>query len=333
MLGLAVIAALGFSAAPPAPVDAPTPIAAYGDRVVWSRPNAEGGFDLVQRVGSGPVRRLPVAPRRVPFDVDLGPTSGGGVLAVYSRCTTEPTGDRIPEYQSGRGCSIFSVDVTTGRETRYTGLHAAHANETWPTYWKGRMAFARAYDGGKGSSALYVKDLASTDRPQRVPGGTHRCGDPPQCTLLSRPLHLELYGSRLAFTWRTPGEGDTFEVQVDTFGSSDAVVVDESRSGITTLAAGWPSFENGRVYWIRQCGGDPAGCTPSRVVLGQSTYTGKIERRTTRAPSWALSHERAGGITWVLRDPSRTACANDPLTNADETCTLEASRPVFTAPR
>lgn len=326
MLGLAVTAAaaVGFSAGPaPIPVDAPTPIAAYGSRLVWSRPDGKGGFELVQRAGGAPVRRLPVAPRSVPFDVDLGPTEDGGVLAVYSRCATEPTGGGIPEYQSGRGCSIYGVDVTTGRETRYAALHAAHANETWPSYWKGRMAFARAYDDGNGGSALYVKDLTSSARPQRVPGGTHRCGDPPRCTLLSRPLHLELSGSRLAFTWRTPGEGDTFEVQVDTVGSEDTVVVDRTRSGITTLAAGWPSFENGRVYWIRQCGGDPTGCTPARVVLGQSTYTGKIKRRTARAPAWALSHERAAGVTWVLHDAANQGgCRTGG-------CVLEPLRPTF----
>src|SRR3954454_12318065 len=81
----------------------PTPIASYGGRLVFSRADGRGRFELVQRRGDGPVAPVGVPSRDVPFDVDVGPTPGGRVLAVYPRCETEPPANRgepsITEYQ------------------------------------------------------------------------------------------------------------------------------------------------------------------------------------------------------------------------------------------
>lgn len=331
--GTGLFDAAGVGASP-VPVSAPTPIAAHGERLVWSRPDGAGGFELVQRVGSGPVVRLPVAPRSVPFDIDLGPTSGGRVLAVYTRCRTEPTGGGIPDYHTGQGCFVHKLDVESGQETRYTAIHTGQTTESWPTYWKGRLGFARAYDKGKGSSALYVKDVASSRPPERLPGGPVRCDNPDGCVVQPRPLQLELYGSRLAFVWRTPNEGYDYELRVDTLGSRERVVLDRTSSGLTALVAGWPAFEDGRVFWVRQCGGDPSGCTPERVFLAQSSYTGEIVRSTAASPSWVMAHERAAGTTWVLRDsPQRSECRDDPLTSVTDACVLERLRPSFSPRR
>ena len=118
------------------------------------------------------------------------------------------------------------------------------------------------------------------------------------------PLQLELYGSRLAFAWRIPDQpGDRYELRVDTVGTDDRVVLDRSSSGgLTALLLGWPAFDDGRVFWARQCFGDPSGCTPARVRLSTSTYTGDIVELGAPSPHWVFSHERAAGITWVLRD-------------------------------
>ena len=322
--GLPVSAA---SDATPKPVSvrAPTPIAAYGDHLVWSRPNGAGAFELVRRVGGGPVTRLPIPPRSVPFDVDLGPTSAGRVLAVYSRCRTEATGGGIPEYHTGRGCSVYRLDLQRGHEARYTTIHAQSATEYWPTYWKGRLAFARAYDNGNGGSALYVKDVESSSPSARLPGGPPSCTEPDGCVFQPRPLQLELYGSRLAFVWRIPDEGDGYQLRVDTVGARDGVVVDRTSTGLTTLVAAWPAFEDGRVFWVRECGGDPSGCTPQRVFLAQSSYTGRIVRRTAPSPSWVIGHERSAGLTWILRDA--------PERKSPDCCVLEALRPSYAPPR
>src|SRR4051794_17709033 len=76
------------SAQAPAPttiagVDRVTPIAAFGGRVAWSVFDpASRTWSLVSRAG-GVTQPVPVAPRRVPFDVDLGPGPDGGTVAVY----------------------------------------------------------------------------------------------------------------------------------------------------------------------------------------------------------------------------------------------------------
>ena len=322
--------AVGFPASAvaqtPVSVSAPTPIAAYGERLVWSRPDGAGGFELVQRVGNGPVRLLPVRPRSVPFDVDLGPTSGGHVLAVYTRCATEPpllTPEQLAflpyyaSYEKGRGCDVYKLDLNGGREARYTKVDASDATELWPTYWKGRLGFARVYDSGRGSSHLYVNDVASSRPSERLPGGPVFTGERPV------PEQLELYGSRLAFIWPVPSkESITHELRVDTVGSKDSVVLDRGTTGLTALEVGWPSFESGRAYWAHPCYGDGGGCTPARTRLSTSTYTGDIVELgapfTTRG---LISHERAAGITWVLRFDStqgRQGC-----------CVLEPLRPSY----
>lgn len=320
--GAGLLASVAVAAEPKSvSVSAPTPIAAYGGRLVWSRPDGAGGFELVQRAGNGPVTRLPIAPRSVPFDVDLGPTTGGHVLAVYSRCATEPAptqGSPIPEYQKGRGCDVHKLDLSGGREARYTKVNASDASEFWPTYWKGRLGFARAYDDGLGGSHLYVKDVASPRRSARMPGGPVFTGEP-------RPAagQLELYGSRLAFTWQVPrNEGSTHELRVDTVGSEVGVVLDRGSSGLTSLDVAWPSFEDGRAYWAHPCSGDPSGCTPARVRLSASTYTGDIVELWAPSPDRVISHERAAGITWALRSAPSSGQQDCP-------CVLEPLRPTY----
>ena len=239
-----------------------TPIAAYHGRLVWSRPDGAGRFELVERVGSGPVTRLPVAARGAPFDVDLGPTSSGRVFAVYSRCATEPAppAGLDPEgvhYEAGRGCDIYRLDLANGKETRYTKVNADDASEFWPTYWKGRVGFARAYDAKPRSPYVYLKDIESSQPSERLPGGPR--GTP---ATRSAPAQLELYGSHLGYEWRyasREGTGTAFELRVDTAGG-DHVRLDRRVVGLTAIVIGWPAFENGRAYSSRGCFGDPGGC-------------------------------------------------------------------------
>src|SRR3954447_15928410 len=157
------------------PVAAPPPIASYRGHLVFSRRTADGRFELVQRTGAGPVVPVGVPPRSVPFDVDVGPTSGGRVLAVYTRCATEPRangGDpQLTEYQTGRGCDVYKVDLQAGRESRYSTVNASDGTELWPTYWKGRIAFARVYDHKRDYPYIYVKSIVSRRPSQRMPGG------------------------------------------------------------------------------------------------------------------------------------------------------------------
>jgi hypothetical protein len=310
---------------PVAPVADGTPIAAYGGHLVFSRADGHGRFQLVQRVGDGPVTALPVPSRAVPFDVDVGPTAGGRILAVYSRCTTEPQGELwgIPAYEQARGCDIYEVDLAGGPEQRLRAVNATDAAETWPTYWKGRLAFARTYDAKPAEPVVYVKTLASRRPSQRLPGGTLG-------RTRSVATGLELYGTRLAFSWRIQGnaEGPTYQLRLDTIGGGHRVMDRANNGGLTAIVLGWPSFEEGRLYWARACFGDPGGC-PGRERLSSSTYTGTITELEATAPKFVLSHERAGRATTLLTDASGVAdCKGDPPT-ASGTCSITTSRPDF----
>ena len=323
---------------PITPIADPAPIAAYGSTLVFSRADGLGGFELVRRTGSGPVQRIPIAPRRVPFDVDVGPTSGGRLLAVYSRCDTEPSmgewGTR--EYQTGRGCDIFKVDVERGAEARYTAVNATDASEFWPTYWKGRVAFGRVYDHKRSYPYVYVKTVASRRPSQRMPGGQRkecppgggRCSDDRR----SVPLHLELYGKRLAFAWRFQGnrEGPDYDLRIDTVGGGHRRLDHVNGGGLTIIVIGWPSFEGGRLFWSRACFVDRQGC-PGRERLVKSTYTGEITELAAAAPRGLVSHERADLMTMTLTDASRlTDCKGDPPEPAG-TCRIDYTRPDFRA--
>ena len=324
----AALLAAPAAAAPPPTVPGlgtPTPVAALGGRVVWSEPDGAGRYRLVQRVGAGPVTPLPVASRGVPFDVDLGPTDGDRVLAVYSRCAREPDWSGtsgVPPYHLGRGCDVYRLDLATGEETRYSKASAGDGSEYWPTYWKGRIGFARAYDSKPALPYLYVKDVSSARPSQRMPGGSRGTGP------RSSPMHLELYGSRLGFSWwYVRGEGSVHELRVDTVGGGHTRLDSSGPGGLTQIVVGWPAFEDGRAYWVRACSGDPGGC-PGRTRFQMSRYTGEPVPLVADSPQYVLSHERDAGVTYALSDVNSIyGCQTDPPTTPQ--CALEASAPDF----
>jgi len=66
-----------------------TPLTGYGDVLVWSSIDPEvERYDLKSYSG-GRIHTLRVRPRRIPFDVDLGPDPDGSVNVVYTRCADE----------------------------------------------------------------------------------------------------------------------------------------------------------------------------------------------------------------------------------------------------
>src|SRR3954447_18623293 len=163
-----------------ATLTAPTPISAHGDRLVWSERLAARSYALTTRAG-GRTTRVPIAPRKVPFDVDLGPTADGHVAAVYTRCRKEPGGPSgfgAPVfYERGSGCDIWLFDFATGRERRVAEASSPVANEAWQTLWRGRIAFERAYDKRRAFAYLYVHALGSANASRRLAAGPRRaCG-------------------------------------------------------------------------------------------------------------------------------------------------------------
>jgi hypothetical protein len=335
LAALAAALAAGISATPvaaqapaPAPIDAiavPTPIAAYGGLLVWSAPDGHGRYALMERDAAGTIRTLPVASRGVPFDVDLGPTTGGTIYAVYSRCRTEPvwSGDQMPPYEQGKGCDVYKLDLTTLAEQRYTKVNASDGSEYWPSYWKGVVAFARAYESDPSKPYIYTKTIASSAPSARQPGGSRGSGR-------STPLQLELYGTHLAFGWRYQGheEAPAYDLRIDTIGGDHTRLDETPGGGLSSTVLGWPSFENGRVYWLRSCVGDPGGCETTRRFM-MSNYTGTPQPLVATSPPYVQAMERAGGITWAETDiNSIYGCMTDPATTPS--CAIEPLRPEYT---
>jgi hypothetical protein len=143
-LALLVLAAMASPAAADetiGEVSDPAPVDAWAGRLIWSaRDPATGQFRLLTRT-SGAATALPIAPSRLPFDVDLGPGPDGSTVAAYSR------GGRVYLYDFGSG-----RERPLGRRGRL------------PSVWRGRIAWVQ---GGH----LLVQRLAG-GAARRVRGGS-----------------------------------------------------------------------------------------------------------------------------------------------------------------
>jgi hypothetical protein len=335
VLSLLVLASPA-AAADIARLDRPNPIDAYAGWLAWSARGADGLFHLTLRDPRGVVSTPPIAGRATSFDVDLGPTDDG-VVAAYSRCRDEvpSPGSYLPaDYDEGAGCDAYLLDVVTGTERRLAGVSTSGADETWPTVWRGKVAFVRSYDDKPTLPYVYVRPLAGGSS-VRQPGGARRAcsrsGTRTICTddRVSRPYALDLYGKRLAFGWTYAGhyEGLETEIRLDTLGGGHARIALQHGGGLTGRALGWPSFEDGRVYFTDACFADTSGCVGQPELRRYAITT-----RTTEgsdADKAILAHARDGGTTWLLVDESDgTACQGDPAIPGG-TCVLRSVRPPF----
>jgi hypothetical protein len=313
-----------------ATVDRPTPIAAYDGRVVWSQRTADGrAFQLMTWAG-GVTATVPIAPRRIPFDVDLGPAPDGSPVAVYSRCRTEGVagGHEVANYLGGRGCDIYRYDFADGTESKVDAASAPRASEAWPTFWRPRLAFARVYDNKRAYPYIYVNDLSDRHGSQRMPGGQRNTCERDRrtgrttCTdnRRSMPLDLELYGRRLAFAWRYTdfAEGFAYDVRLDDVRAHDGNprrLARQGGGGLTEIVLGWPAFASGRIFWSAACFGDPGGC-PHRRALVRTPYLGALDPQTFDPVDTVFSHDRDGELTYMLVDPfgggGGTECRGDP---------------------
>jgi len=224
----------------------PTPVTAFDGRLVWSDYDAGANrYFLVQRF-AGLTSRLPVDPRSVPFDVDVGPDADGNPVAVYSRCRRDPplrdprTGNALvqtPEWRRGQGCNLFMYSFEESREVQIRHASTAAASEFLPTVWTSRLAFARVYERRRGDAGrrayLYVRPnslFASQGRrgdTRRLPAGPRArdlycSGKPRRCRRLPEPgpTSLDIATRRVAFGWASTENGATSTVWMDVLRST-----------------------------------------------------------------------------------------------------------------
>jgi hypothetical protein len=201
---------------------APTAVNAFRGRVVWSSFDPASGRYYLKVLRRGRVRKLGIRARKAPFDVDLGPDAHGRVVAVYSRCRTEPpagysgTGS-LAVYEWGRGCHIYSYRFDTGRERRLKIPVARGTTDYRPTIWGRTLVFVRIFThrGGLRGAYPYLESVRlPAGTPRRLRGGTR--GE-----YLARheggpgPVSLDLRGDQLAFGWLATLDQCPFEDQSD----------------------------------------------------------------------------------------------------------------------
>lgn len=297
---------------PVAEVDGLSSVDAYGDVVVWSEQQDEEGsvigpYYLVASVDGKAPQRLPVEPRSVPFDADLGPDARGDVVAVYSRCDDEPSTSAsgfvpsapYPAYTRGRGCDVYRYDFASQRESKVEGASTDQASEVLPSIWRDEIAFARVYEAREGKRGrypyLYVRPLDGGGS-ERQPGGSRGENG------LPGPTSLDLYGRRLSFVWNyRGGAGVVSEVRLDTVGGSNRVLSSTESSGIgqgqsyaTYLS---PQGTQGRIFYAHQrVRGGPEGVASVQASLVLSYRISEDNKAQARAP------RQTAGVATTDRD-------------------------------
>jgi len=350
-------------------VTRPTPVSAHAGRIVWSSFDpAQQAFFLTQSVG-GVTSRVPVRPRSVPFDVDLGPDVNGETVAAYSRCAREPRprdpriGNviaQLPDWSSGRGCDLYRFDFATGRETRIATANSPGASEFLPSVWKATVAFARVYErkrGLKGERAyLYARPIAGAGRSRRLTAGSRStlrfctAAKPRRCTRLVEPgpTSLDLFGRRLAFGWDSGAEGSpTSAVYLETLFARRVErrrLAREASGEIQAAELLSPQFDlEARLVWGRALFGDTTLSEAQRYRIATGT---RDAARLQPIPGEALIRTALAtavdGVSVLYLASGRTVpgepctpqnpCAFDPGCGDTQPCELRRAGPLVFAP-
>jgi hypothetical protein len=273
-----VVAALGSPATtlaqePPATDVANGPIAAWSGVVAWSAWDAAaGGYRLVvERDGARSV--LPVPPARFPFDVQAGPGPDGAPWLVWSRCD----GD-LPPNVTVEDCDIVAWDVAGGRELSVAAASHPRRRELHPAIWRNRVAFAHTALGPatrRTRTQLAVATLAG-GRARPAPGmPVGNCEQAPDICGVARPtavVSLALREDALAVSVSYGLGGFLAGI----CGLQEVRLAD-LRTGLVrqmspTATCGLSGTQysavrfstSGALWYVRSCGGDPAGCNNGR---------------------------------------------------------------------
>jgi hypothetical protein len=163
--GVALAVALQISlvgSAPEAAADTPvvldpngSSVAAYRGWTAWSRADTRTSrFELVLRSPQGTISLPQVAESASPFDIELGPTGGSGVAAVYSRCANAA---------SLTGCHIFELSLAVAGATERALAPPGGGSSHEPAIWHGALVFLRRNSSGghRRPDTLYAWNIGS----------------------------------------------------------------------------------------------------------------------------------------------------------------------------
>jgi hypothetical protein len=115
-------------------------VATYGGWAAWSRSDkATGQYALVLRSPQGVISLPALAENSSPFDVELGPSGGSGVAAVYSRCANNGT---------RKGCHLAELRLGVAEAAERTLAPPGGGSDHEPAIWKGGLVFLRRNPSG-----------------------------------------------------------------------------------------------------------------------------------------------------------------------------------------
>jgi hypothetical protein len=274
-IGLAVAASFVAWVAPASAqvkisaVSAVRPVA-YGGAQAWLRQGRAGGRQVERLVlhVNGTVADAPIKPFRNVPGIDLGPGAApGSIVAVYTRCSGGILHER---------CSIYELDLASGRERRVSALATRRASIIEPSVWAGRYAFGRVaiegreragrnfglYTGGRQAKRLGSRRPGSTDVDANVVA--YAAG-----TSTGRVLHYQIRVRRLR------GSADCLIAK-----STERLEAPRDDNTVTT-----PVLSGGYVYWSLS---GSLGTSPVRVmraaIPGPDCRLGQVERGTVDLP-------------------------------------------------
>jgi hypothetical protein len=273
-LAAALLAPAAANAATITPLGGPTAVREYDGTLVFSQYDAATKqYTLMTRApGQAPAPVPGVEPADRDFDADIGTDSSGKPELIYTRCDET--------------CDLFVYSLTndTG-ERAVRNANDPENNDTTPTLWRGRIAWARIYGEQIDRKVVVYTKKLSTPRSTpstRLPGvPENRCGDVDTDTCGKTNgrtvFALELYGKNLGQTvsYGCGGCSGTSQaelrlVDVNKRTSKQVVFQVVGLSGQSLIG---PSFHNGTLSWYRACLGDPAACQggkayPYRYEIG-----------------------------------------------------------------
>jgi hypothetical protein len=274
-LGLAVVASFAAWVAPAAAQvkvseeGAVRPVA-YGGAQAWLRQDRAGGRQverLVLRV-NGAVADAPIKPFNNVQGIDLGPgTAPGSIVAVYTRCTGGFFHER---------CSIYELDLASGRERRVSALATRRASITEPSVWAGRYAFGRVAIEGRERPGRNFGLYAGVRRAKRL--GSRRPG--------STDVDADVVAYAGA---ASSGRVQHYEIRVHRLrGKADCLIAKSTerlsapRDDNTVTA---PILSGGYLYWSLS---GSLGTSPVRImrvpIPRPDCRLGQVERGTVDLP-------------------------------------------------
>lgn len=205
-------------------VNASTPVSAYGGAAVWSSFDAASKRYRLRVYRDGRVTDVPVAPRRSPFDADVGPDRTGQPVIVYSRCRKDEPGglnfNGLPEWAFARGCDVHRFRLADGTDHVLAAARSTVRSEVTPSIWGRWLAYfaiGEPRHGRRGvAPRLHLADLLGSRATRSFPGGGGRKLDRFGGKVLDgpSPTSLDLMGTTMVYGWSNlescaTGEGDS----------------------------------------------------------------------------------------------------------------------------